>query len=67
MEERFDFELASESLQFFDCGVIPKIDTAIPATVSDIRFTSDMSGISPLTLDSLKSAGGLFAAASPFR
>jgi hypothetical protein len=67
MEECFDLELAAESLQFFDSADIPKIDGPIPATVSDIRFTSDMSAMSPFMLDSLKSAGGLFAAAIPSR
>lgn len=67
LEESFDLELASESLQFFDSASIPKIDGPIPTTVSDIRFVSDISAVSPLDLDSLKSAGGLYAAAVPSR
>ena len=67
MEECFDLELASESLQFFDSANVPKLDGPIPATVNDVRFTSDMSGALPVASDVLISAGGLFAAAVPVR
>jgi hypothetical protein len=66
MEECFDQELASQSLQFFDSTNIPKIEGPISPAVSDIRFVSDMSGTSPLTPEHLGSAGGLFAAVIPF-
>jgi hypothetical protein len=61
MEECFDLELATESLQFFDASYVPKPTGPIPPTVNDIRFTSDMSGLTPLRSDALISAGGLFA------
>jgi hypothetical protein len=67
MDECFDLELASASLQFFDSAHIPKIDGPIPTTVNDVRFTSDISGSPPLDSDGLISAGGLFAAAVPVR
>ncbi len=65
MEECFDFELATESIKFFDSMLVPKIDCEIPVAVSDIRFTSDMSGIPSLSLDTLLSFGGLFASIVP--
>jgi hypothetical protein len=65
MEESYDLELATESLQFFDSADIPKIDGPIPATVSDVRFTSDLSTVPHLPADSMVSAGGLFAAVVP--
>lgn len=65
MEERFDSELAAESLQFFDSLLIPKVDCLIPASVSDIRFTSDLSGVPVLDSVSLRTFGGLFAASVP--
>lgn len=65
MEECFDLELASESLEFFETADIPKIDGPIPHTVTDIRFTSDVSAALPLSSDALISAGGLFAAVVP--
>jgi len=67
MEECFDLELASESLQFFDSVNVPKLDGPIPPTVNDVRFTSDMSGASPLASAALISAGGLLADAVPVR
>ena len=65
MEECFDLELASQSLQFYDSTNIPKLEEPISPAVSDIRFVSDMSGTSPLPPESLRSAGGLFAAVVP--
>lgn len=65
MEERFDLELANESLTFVDSVHVPKIDGAIPAEVSDVRFATDMSGVQPLTTEALRAPGGLFAAVAP--
>lgn len=65
MEECFDQELASQSLQFFDSTDIPKIDGPISAAVSDIRFTSDMSAVLPVSSQIMRSDGGLFAAVLP--
>jgi hypothetical protein len=65
MEECFDFELACQSLQFFDSVHVPKIDGLIPGAVSDVRFTSDMSAATPVSVDALRTAGGLFAATTP--
>lgn len=62
MDERFDLELANESLVFVDSARVPKIDGAIPTEVSDVRFATDMSGAQTLTPAALRSAGGLFAA-----
>jgi hypothetical protein len=63
MEERFDAELALDSLRFFDSLQVPKIDGPIPLTVSDIRFTSDLSGAPSMDTASMRESGGLFAAA----
>lgn len=65
MEERFDSELASESLQFFESLSIPRVDSVIPTSVSDVRFTSDLSGVPMLDSASLQMSGGLLAAATP--
>lgn len=64
MDECFDLQLAKDSLQFFDAADIPKIDGPIPATVSDVRFTSDISAAPPMSAETLMSAGGLLAAAA---
>jgi hypothetical protein len=63
MEERFDAELALDSLRFFDSLQVPKIDGPIPVLVSDIRFASDLSGVPSMDTASMVEAGGLFAAA----
>lgn len=65
MEERFDLELAAESLQFFSSVDIPKIGQPVSAAVSDIRFTSDMTAVLPLASEAMRLAGGLFAAVVP--
>ncbi len=65
MDDCFDLELAMESLRFFDHAAIPKIGPPIPVTISDVRYTSDISAVSPLDSDSLRSDGGLFAAIVP--
>ncbi len=62
MEECFDLELATDSLRFYDAGDVPKIDGPIPAAVAEVRFTSDLSSVSPLDDETIRSAGGLFAA-----
>jgi hypothetical protein len=65
MEERFDSELAAESLQFIESLSIPRVDSVIPKSVSDVRFTSDLSGVPTLDSASLQVSGGLLAAATP--
>jgi hypothetical protein len=67
MDDCFDLELATESLQFFDHADIPKLAGPIPTTISDIRFTSDISAAPALSLESLISRRGLLAAAVPTR
>jgi Putative PD-(D/E)XK family member, (DUF4420) len=64
LDERFDLELARSSLQFFDAMEIPRAGD-IPPTVLDVRFTSDLSALSPLPVVELSAAGGLLAAAIP--
>jgi hypothetical protein len=61
MDECFDLELATDSLRFYDSRDVPKIDSPIPAAVADVRFTSDLSSVSVLDEETIRSAGGLFA------
>lgn len=43
----FDYQLAQESLKFFDAIKIPKIDaTLVPLEVNNVKFTSDLTIIS---------------------
>jgi hypothetical protein len=65
MDERFDQELADDSLRFFDAKDVPKIDGLIPPTVSEVHFRSDLSAVIPLEHEDLRTAGGLLAAVIP--
>ena len=61
MDESFDWELAEESLVFFDANSIPKVQIPVPPGVSDVRFCSDLSAVTALQSDDLRSFGNLFA------
>ena len=63
MDECFDWELAHDSLLFFDAEAIPKVEK-IPPAVSDVRFRSNLSAMVPLDRKALLDLGGLFAAAA---
>ena len=65
MDECYDWELAQDSLAFFDARAIPKIESAIHPAVSDVRFCSDLSAVTPLGKDDLLEFRSLLAAARP--
>jgi Putative PD-(D/E)XK family member, (DUF4420) len=65
MDECFDWELAQDSLAFFDSKSVPKIEGEIPPTVSQVRFCSDLTAITPLEWNDLLGFGALLAAARP--
>lgn len=67
MDESFDWELAEESLAFFDAQTVPKVDRAIPPAVSNVRFCSDLSAVVPLRDEDLLPFGSLLAALRPNR
>lgn len=62
MEERFDRELAQESLAFFATENIPKVSPELPCGVSEVRFKSDLTGQVATDLARLRVAQGLFRA-----
>ncbi|MEO8007533.1 MAG: PD-(D/E)XK motif protein [Betaproteobacteria bacterium] len=65
MNEAFDWEMARESLAFFDADQIPTVPNPIPPSVSDVRFCSDLSAAVPLRRDEVIAAGGIFSAGIP--
>jgi hypothetical protein len=65
LDDRFDLDLARESLRYFDSTNVPKIDTPLPVGVSSVRFRADLSRAPTLHEDELAGLGGLFEAASP--
>lgn len=66
-EDRFDRQLATESLRFLDARSIPSVPAGLPPEVTDVHFCVDLSN-HPLTLpDELRQICGLFSAALPQR
>jgi len=53
MQVSFDPRLAATSLEFFDLREIPALRGPLPPSVSDVRFTVDMSGLVPLAKEAL--------------
>jgi hypothetical protein len=67
IDESFDWELAAQSLAFFEAKTVPMVNGPLPVTVSDVRFRSDLSAVTPLQHEDLRAAGALFAAVAPNR
>lgn len=64
-EERFDRQLAAETIRFLDARAIPSVPAGLPPEITDVHFSVDLS-THPLTPpDDLRQEGGLFAAALP--
>ena len=63
MDERFDYELARHSLAFYEASAVPSVSPIMPSEVSNVRFTSDLSGIASVDLATYKATGGLFQSA----
>lgn len=60
---KFDYNIAKESLQFYKHQDIVKIEEVhIPNKVSEVRYKTDMSEITPLHLSELKKGAELFLA-----
>ena len=64
-DERFDRQLAEESIRFLDARTIPSVPDDLPPEVTEVHFRVDLTSL-PLNMPvELSEAGGLFAAASP--
>ncbi len=63
LEDRFDVELAEDSLSFFEATSIPMVNRNLPASVSEVRFKSDLTNCPPADIDHFRVLGGLFLAA----
>lgn len=59
---KFDYNLAKDSLQFYNHLDISKIEEVnIPNEVSEVRYKSDLSSLSPIDTRTLKDNGNLFS------
>jgi hypothetical protein len=59
---RFDRQLATESLAWFDGPDVPRVARPLPAAVSQVQFRADLSGVPPLTVAAVRGRGPLGAA-----
>jgi hypothetical protein len=50
---RFDIKLAQSSLKLFHLADVPAIRGPLPVGISDVHFRSDLSALSPVTVQSL--------------
>lgn len=58
---KFDYEIAKQSLQFYDTLNIKKIEKInIPSGVSEVKFSSDLSNVKPIILSNLRDKKLLF-------
>lgn len=62
LEERFDYQLAKQSLAFYKVDDVPSISSDIPHEVSGVHFTSDITGAQTIDVKLHRREGGLFAA-----
>lgn len=61
-ERRFDPKVAEESLQVFRPQEIPTPPRQIPSTVTNVKFTADLSRSTPVDLEELSGASGMIGA-----
>lgn len=59
--EAFDREAARHSLAFFKASAIPIINPQLPSGVSNVHFTSDLTGKTPLPTAQLQACGGFIS------
>lgn len=60
LQERYDEELAADSLAFYEASIVPSVNPEIPLSVSNVRFMSDLTGLETVNLSYFRSKGGLF-------
>jgi hypothetical protein len=59
--ERFDRELATDSLRYYAGESIPRVRTPLPNRVSEVHFRADLSATPTLDPKDLRAGSGLFA------
>ena len=60
---KFDYDLAKNSLKYYDIKDISKIEKInIPSRVSEVKYKSDLTSITPIEFKNLKTDGVLFNA-----
>jgi hypothetical protein len=59
-KEKFDRQVARDTLAFYDAQSIPKVSPYLPSGVSDVRFKSDLSEVSIVEIKFYRTMGALF-------
>lgn len=63
LKVKFDYDIAQNSLQFYESDLISKIEKLnIPNKVSEVKYKSDLTNITPTIPNTIKSDGNLFKA-----
>ena len=63
--EMFDRPAARHSLAFFRPSDVPMVSPDLPPGVSNVRFSSDLTGKAPYSNQEVSALGGLIASAAP--
>ena len=63
--EMFDRPTARQSLAFFGPAEVPMVCPDLPAGVSNVHFSSDLTGKTPFSKKEVRALGGLIASAVP--
>jgi hypothetical protein len=56
MEERFDRERATGSVQFYDLTEVPAIRGNLPTCISQVRFLADLTGATTRDVDHFRAS-----------
>jgi len=64
-QTRFDKHAARQSIAFYHVADVPRIETALPAHVSDVHFRADLDSVLEADRMDMAKTNGLFAAVLP--
>jgi len=67
LDDRFDLELAQQTLEFYDVHGVPRPPGDMPETVTSVQFVSDLTPSQPVSLLDYSQGESLFAAATSRR
>lgn len=64
-EQRFDYELAKDTLRFYAGSDIPAVGLEAPPTVTNIHFQVNITGLPEVKKQQMRTAGGIFRTVLP--
>lgn len=63
LQDRFDKQLAEQSLAFYEPTAVPSVGLNLPLEVSEVHFKTDLTGKNRANYSQYRALGGLFQAA----